>query len=434
MSRILFITSVLPWPLRRNGGGQRSALLLRALRNWGTVDTLAIGGDALYDDSVTPEMLESAGIAGCFKRQPMSPRPSRWMLGPLSGLHQRLETWRGRYRSDPAAASWLSQRAAAHRYDLVVVRYLASGCQSGLEEESALRGVPRVLDFDDIDWQALAAHLAHDPWPGIKGRIGASLVMRELRRTCQRSLDQYRHVWVTSAEDARLLAGRACSVLPNIPFVEEGDEQHISFEQASGHEAMFVGDLQFPPNRDGLERFLTRAWPIVREHVADAVFHIVGRGLREQQRNRWSAIPGVRVVGFADDLGAYYARSAFSVVPVYFGGGTKIKVLEALTHGRTVVTTEHAMRGYASLQAGGESVAVASDDAGLARWCIRLFEDLALRQAMARRGADVVASQFSFAKVRSVVDATLSPLLPAPDRSINSPQQPAAIGAGALDA
>src|SRR6187549_2099681 len=105
MNRILLITSTLPWPLRRNGGGQRTALLRRALRKHGEVDILAIGGSQLLDADVTPEALAEHGVAGCFVRESTRAiEPPPWYaIGPLAGLHELLESWRNRFRPEPAA-------------------------------------------------------------------------------------------------------------------------------------------------------------------------------------------------------------------------------------------------------------------------------------------------------------------------------------------
>jgi len=152
--------------------------------------------------------------------------------------------------------------------------------------------------------------------------------------------------------------------------------------------------------------------------VPQAMLRIVGRGLREDQAMRWSKIAGVDVIGFAPDLHACYERAAICIVPVFFGGGTKIKVLEALLNGRPVVTTEHAMRGYGAINANGPAALAALDVNGLAEGCIMLLRDEALRREMADRGRAVVARDFSDQRFQTVVDSALAPILAAPKRPI----------------
>jgi glycosyltransferase involved in cell wall biosynthesis len=283
--------------------------------------------------------------------------------------------------------------------------------QGGIGTDAA-GDVPAVLDFDDMEWQTLEAQLAHEQWPGLKGKIGSAMALREVRRLCMSSLRLFNHVWVTSEEDESLLPNDCPphSVLPNIPYAQD---EFVAKESIEG-EVLFVGDLQLPSNRDGLEKFLAHAWPHVREAVPNSILRIVGRGLSDEQRQRWSKLDGVDVIGFAPDLAACYERAALCVVPVFFGGGTKIKVLEALLHERAVVTTEHALRGYGALNADGPVALAALDIAGVAEGCIMLLRDPQRRKEMAARGRVIVSRAFSFERFQGVVDSALSPLLKLP--------------------
>jgi glycosyltransferase involved in cell wall biosynthesis len=416
MSRILLVTSTLPWPLRRNGGGQRTALLRRALQKHGEVDVLAIGGNMLLDSDVTEPMLADNGVAGCFVRteSPEHTPPPWYAVGPLGGLHDLLESWRDRFRPEPAAVEWLRERMAnpLRRYDLIVGRYLAAAMQGGAASEAVAR-TPKILDYDDMEWQTLAAALEHNPWPGVKGLVGSKLVLRELRQLSARLLHEFQHVWVTSGEDEDLLPldSPAHSVLPNIPYCEKDADVDAPPMKDDAADVLFVGDLQLPPNRDGLERFIAEAWPVIRRAVPNAWLRIVGRGLSGDQKQRWSAVPGVDVIGFAPDLARCYADAALCVVPTFFGGGTKIKVLEALLMNRPVVTTQHALRGYDKLNVQGPAVWVAEEMPGLTEGCIKLLTDPALRFEMATRGRAAVLHDFSWDRFQYVVDQAVMPLL-----------------------
>ncbi|HYO11367.1 MAG TPA: glycosyltransferase family 4 protein [Tepidisphaeraceae bacterium] len=438
MSRILLITSTLPWPLRRNGGGQRTELLRRALRRHGEVDVLAVGGMQLLDGDVTDPMLADNGITGCFVRSgPPAHDPPPWYAkGPLVGLHELLEGWRDRFRPEPAAVEWLGRRMQSpdQRYDLIVGRYLAAALQGGIATD-AVRSVPKLLDYDDMEWQTLALALEHEPWPGIKGRIGASLVLRELRNRSAAALHDFQHVWVTSGEDEELLPldAPSHSVLPNIPYTESSRDTDAPPVRDDAADVLFVGDLQLPPNRDGLERFISEAWPVIRRAVPNAWLRIVGRGLSGEQKERWSQVPGVDVIGFAPDLSQCYADAALCIVPTFFGGGTKIKVLEALLNNRPVVTTRHALRGYDKLNVQGPAVWVGEEMPGLIEGCIKLLTDPATRSAMAERGRAAVLQDFSWDRFQFTVDQAVAPLLNAGGRSegstLNPPAAPVAVPA-----
>ncbi|MGN6725843.1 MAG: glycosyltransferase family 4 protein [Tepidisphaeraceae bacterium] len=407
MKRILLITSVLPWPLRRNGGAQRTALLRDALARHGRVDILAVGGSTLRES--TPEFdrqLAEQNVVGCVVRQPVQEKTPWYLPGPLGSVRRVVRQYVSHYEADPQASTLLDQLMQTNCYELVVSRYLQPAMQCGLARYA---NVPSVLDFDDIDWLTLAAQISAKPWGGITGPRASRRVLAEVTAVGELALQKFNAVFVTSEEDARQIP-RDSTVLPNIPFTDRPDGWLEPLAPAEpSEELLFVGDLQFPPNREGLDRFLTRVWPAVRQQRPRAVLSIVGRGLADADRSRWAQVAGVNVIGFAPDLQECYRRCAMTVVPIYFGGGTKIKVLESLAYGRMVVTTPEAMRGYASLEAEA-AVAVAGSDADFAAHVVRLLNDAPLRAAMAGRGRALVEQAFSPDRFQRVVDQTLQNL------------------------
>jgi glycosyltransferase involved in cell wall biosynthesis len=109
------------------------------------------------------------------------------------------------------------------------------------------------------------------------------------------------------------------------------------------------------------------------------------------------------VLGFVDDLAAVYKASWFTLVPLWSGAGTNIKVLESLSFGRTCVATVTGHRGYEDCLRAGDSLLVAGNPEDLAENCIRLCNDQAQRGALAKRGREVVQREFSYEKFASVV-------------------------------
>ncbi|HEX8323971.1 MAG TPA: glycosyltransferase [Tepidisphaeraceae bacterium] len=402
--RVLLITSVLPWPLRRNGGAQRTALLRDALSRHGRVDVLAVGGSTLRENAPDfDQKLAGQNVVGCVVRPEQPPRRPWYLPGPLGSVSMTVRKYVRNYEIDAEASATLDTLMRANRYDLIVSRYLQPALQCGLGRYGS---VPTVLDFDDIDWLTLAAQISAKPWGGMTGRLAAKRVLARVTGIGQLALQQFNAVFVTSQEDAALLP-RDSTVLPNIPFGDSPEWLSALPPNAASEDLLFVGDLQFPPNRDGLDRFLAKVWPLVKASRATARLSIVGRGLSDSDRAKWSQSPGVNVIGFAEDLAACYRSCAMTVVPIYFGGGTKIKVLESLAFGRAVVTTPQAMRGYAGLA----GVSVADDDAAFARHVVRLLGDPAERQSMAALGRTTVERDFSPARFGLVVEGVLKKVL-----------------------
>ena len=392
MPRTLLITSVLPWPLHRNGGAQRTALLRRALQELGhDVDVLGVLPD-LGDALPGREELAAAGVIDVLPVSiQLDPSTARSKLpGPLARLADLRRLWSHRYAARPRVVAWLDSRLKD--YDRLYVRYLQTALLCGLDERPKdLRDRCRI-DLDDVDWLTLQSRFAAQPWGGLAGRLGMWQTLRQVRRRCQTALTKFPTPFVASDEDAAVLSDAV--VLPNVPF--DAGEPLPASDPAS-RVVLFVGDLAFPPNRQGLIRFVLKAWPNVLREVPDARLRIVGRGLDEEIRNMAAFGSGVEAVGFAEDLRAEYAGAAMTVAPVWWGGGTKIKVVESAAMGRACAASKTATRGFAKLV--GHGVTSAVDEGMLAGDVIEMLSKVEQRRAAEAAGPRAAADHYSFAAI-----------------------------------
>jgi glycosyltransferase involved in cell wall biosynthesis len=181
---------------------------------------------------------------------------------------------------------------------------------------------------------------------------------------------------------------------------------------ANSRTLLVVASWTHRVNREGVDQFLAEVWPRIRETAPEAQLRLVGSGMSEELRERWKR-PGVTPVGRVEDLGQEYARAAICLAPLYEGGGSKIKVLEALAYRRACVVTGHALRGYAHLLKPGESALVADDAGEFAAACVSLLNDPARRSAMAQRGHGLVREHFSQAAFTRIVHEAVERVLQA---------------------
>ena len=132
--------------------------------------------------------------------------------------------------------------------------------------------------------------------------------------------------------------------------------------------------------------------------------------MREQDAKRWGTIPGVEVIGYVERLQDEYAKSSIVVVPVHSGGGTNIKVIEALSYGRPCVVTRAAARGYGPYLE-GNGILVANDENEFVNACLRMISDAPSRKKMACLGWEVVHSKFTFELFRESIIQSLRQVL-----------------------
>jgi glycosyltransferase involved in cell wall biosynthesis len=156
---------------------------------------------------------------------------------------------------------------------------------------------------------------------------------------------------------------------------------------------LFIGNLNYLPNRDALYWFADEVLPELRRAAPGAFrIRIVGSG-RPRELRRLRRIPEFVLAGYLASIAAAYAGCEAVIAPLRAGGGTRIKILEALAWGRPVVSTT---AGAAGLDlAHGAEVLLTDDAAGFAGACARLMSDPALRRALGARGRDAVQACYS---------------------------------------
>jgi len=111
---------------------------------------------------------------------------------------------------------------------------------------------------------------------------------------------------------------------------------------------LFVGKLDWPPNRDGLRWFLSRVWPAIATQASDLRLTVVGSG-QAAWLERFRSLPGVKFAGSVEDLAPYYQECIASIVPVFYGSGTRVKAIESSLFGRACLSTALGVEGLGLL-------------------------------------------------------------------------------------
>ncbi|MEB3170714.1 MAG: glycosyltransferase [Synechococcaceae cyanobacterium] len=405
--RILLITSKPPFPGRLTGGGQRTDLLMRALERCGDLELVLAGPEHLC----SAEDLDTLGrrwrLLGFHPWRadlwagPWRPLAAR-LRGPVGRMAAALAFQSGSYGLDGPLARWLDTITDLRRYDVVVARHLAPLLRSGL----LASGVPVVLDVDDLDSEVLRQRIRCGV-SSLSPLLGRWLVCR-LRAIEARAFRACSHLWLSSREDERRLSLPHATLLPNVSWTPEGIPAAASVPgPGTGHVILFVGDLGYQPNSDGISAFLRQAWPAIRQAVPQVRLRLVGPPPPLNLSLAWSRVAGVELCGYLNDLAPAYAEAALTIAPILWGGGTCIKVLESLAHARPCVLTIRALQGHAGFLQHGDSVWCAADVAAMAEGCIRLLQDAPLGRAMGERGFDLVRRHASHSGFERIVRDTL---------------------------
>ena len=205
----------------------------------------------------------------------------------------------------------------------------------------SLRGVvegPRVVvahNVESVIWQRYAET---EPNPLKRWYIRGQ--WRKFARFEQTVLREVDHTIAVSDLDAarfRLRFG-----LDRVSVVENGVDLHYFRPRSDWREPsrlLFLGSLDWRPNLDGVGLLLERVFPAVRAACPSAVLELVGRNPPDELRRRAANIPGVELHADVADVRPHLARCGMMVVPLRIGGGSRLKILEALASATPVVST-----------------------------------------------------------------------------------------------
>lgn len=401
MARVLFVTSRLPFP-PREGHQLRSWHLLKALAARHEVTLLSF---ARQDDDV-----EAAGA----------------MREHLAGL----ETFPIASERSKLALAWALLRSTLTREPIVSTKYASGALRARIE---MLARDADVVHFDMLPLMRYAdavpdgvpvvynAHNVEHVLLGTRARLHAHRLVRKFldgqlprllafeRRACERA----RLVLACSDADASLLRTLApqtrVEVVPNGVDLE-GNRPEIPTNASGKPKArlVFVGQMGWFPNRDGIEWFLREIFPRIVAARQDAEFVLVGKadGLEVPAE----VASHVTLAGFVPDLRPYVHGASVYVVPLRAGSGTRLKVLEAMALGKAIVTTSIGSEGIVLRD--GESALYADDAQSFAAATVLLLDAPDLRASLGAAARECAERNYGWDAIGRNLLELYAPLLP----------------------
>lgn len=366
------------------GTAQRSEHLVNALTRIGTCDTLVVNSNPnqqIRIDSLAEWLGRRGEVFVCDASKESSPMAHRIIrrLLRLMGCFV-LENIHVPSR---IGAQQLKNLLYERRYDLIVCRYVRSAIQAGALRQ---KSVPVAVDLDDDPLElARSQNRAKVLFP-------ARFSFWIMRRYMQHVLSRCSHVWVIKSSDAENYPRCSISILPNIPVFPAVPVREVD---DAGCMVLFVGLLGWQPNADGLAHFINNVWPQVVSKRKDAVLRVVGGGASDGLQRLMAGATGIEYLGWQKSLLPSYEAATACICPVYRGGGSKIKILEALAHRRPVVLTQQAYDGVKDDLCCGKDLLVAADDSDFARCVLHVLDNHEEAHRLADNGYEVVAARFS---------------------------------------
>lgn len=168
---------------------------------------------------------------------------------------------------------------------------------------------------------------------------------------------------------------------------------------------VFNGPLTYSANADAMRSFVQEVLPLVRQHRPEVTLTITGRV--EGVDLSWvPADGGVVLKGYLDDVRPAVAGAWTCVVPLRLGGGTRLKILEALALGTPVVSTAKGAEGLDLVP--GQEILIADGPAELAEATLRLLREPSLRERLSAAGRRAVVDRYGWAEIGGRMDRWLT--------------------------
>lgn len=381
MEHIVFISWWWPYPAN-NGAKIRIYNLLRHLaqRYEVTLLSFADGGEA------TPEqiahMVEFCHQVKVVSKPIYQPGTLKATLGYLSRWPRSLVDV---YSTD--MESLVKQVCASGTVDVLV----ASEFQT-MRYFDAVPHIPAVLE----EIETTIFHNAVEQASGQANRLRAQMTLTKFESALRQLLERGVAFTVVSEAEKRNIERFAppnatIRVVPNgVDTVTLQPKLDLLYEP---EKLIYTGAVTYKPNEDAVRYFIREVWPLVRAKKPQAQFYVTG-GTGSVNVSDLAAQPGVTFTGYLASVSDAVQSSAAMVVTLQSGGGTRLKILEAMALGTPVISTRKGAEGIDVHD--GQDILLADTPQALADAVIRVIDDRALRKNLAASARLLVEREYDW--------------------------------------
>jgi glycosyltransferase involved in cell wall biosynthesis len=396
--RILVLTPSLPYPPIW-GFGTRVYQFLRLLGRTHSVSLLTYAEPGEGDKVAA--LAEVCAAVHTVPRRTETERGKR--LAQLSSVFSRL-SYQRRNRHSPAMQEKLNDLTSRERFDIIQIE---SSQMAGFEFD---RQAARVLDEHNIEYELL--YRMYRTEQSVTRRFYNWLEFTKFRREETSTWQNVSGCVSTSVREESMIQ-QAAPHTPTVvvPNAVDADYFRPWDEPANDRALAMTGLMHYRPNIDGALFFLEDVFPHILASRPKTVFYIVGAGAPDELKRL--AGPNVVVTDTVPDVRPYVGKSAVLVVPLRMGGGTRLKVVEALSMEKPVVSTSLGCEGIDVKHL--EHLLIADEARDFADAVLKLLADRELALKLGRQGRALVMRQYTWETVVNRLEGFYERLLaPAP--------------------
>jgi sugar transferase (PEP-CTERM/EpsH1 system associated) len=386
--RLLWVKTDAMLPLDK-GGKIRSFNMLRHIARKASVDYVCFASQTLGPDD--RRQLESM-FHGFYEVMPADPDRMNWKyMTNLALAHAVGKPFTlCNYQSRQMAAK-IEELSRSNTYDALICDFL--GPALNFAPELRRKTVLFQHNVEHVLWERQAQQEKR-PWRKLVYAREYRLVKRFEDALCR----DFRRVICVSDEDAGILRKRFG--IPHVFSVDTGvdtDYFTLSNDPPIPNRIVFTGSMDWLPNIDAMAWFVEEIFPKARKAIPKAELSIVGRNPGPQIQQLSKKDPRIIVSGKVSDVRPWMAQGEVFIVPIRVGGGTRLKIYEAMAMGLPVISTTIGAEGLRYSH--GENILIANRVEDFAMAVVDLLQDPERRLSIGRAARDFVVENYSWPRI-----------------------------------
>ena len=264
-----------------------------------------------------------------------------------------------------------------------------------------MRHCPTVLSAHNVEARIWERYLNTE----------TNLLKKEYIRIQHRKFDRFErdaaracaHVAAVSEKDALAFSSYGCQKVSVVPNGVDEAYFYSRTDPVKPFNMVFTGSMDWRPNQDGISHFLTDIFPLVLKRLPEATCTVVGRNPPGWLSDMAKTTTGVQVTGTVDDVRPYIAGSPLYIVPLRVGGGSRLKILEALAMGKTVLSTTIGAEGLHLED--GEHLLLRDNDQDFADAAVEALLNPERFAGLAAKGRDRVMELYTWDRIAGSMEA-----------------------------
>ena len=284
----------------------------------------------------------------------------------------------------------------SRKYDLVICDFV----QSALNFRRIV-GTPSILFQHNVESQISKRHFEQSE--RMLGKLFWWLQWKKMfffeKKICQK----FNTVIAVSGQDRTTF----CSLygLNNLVTILTGVDVEHFFPQDIPTESsslVFVGSMDWLPNEDAVLYFANDILPILKKDIPDIHLTVVGRNPSSRLTKHLCSVPEIQLTGWVEDVRPYIAKAGIYIIPIRIGGGTRMKIYEAMAMGKAIISTTIGAEGLAVKDE--KNILLEDDPYQFSQKIIKLEKDSRMRTRLGENASAYVKKHCSWQQVGEIFE------------------------------